>query len=1164
MISADVVEELYGAGWIRDDVQDLEENGKVVQEELWRRGNIVEQRRVGKTVKVLSGENECLQSMFVRFEELEGTHIVIRESARLRIYTVKGEEHFIPLPIALKRMWRSNFGLLLESDLSKKEHFLDDPTIPTPKLLALHHPLDDFTRAVTKQANKSHLQEWQNDQNGILMVSANPSLVITYDSETVIFFTFFETLRLFDTFIDCFQRLHSAWTLRKCCEDDLNLPQDIIGTPMMRHSMSFRNNDVSRMTPLFNMSRMSSQQQTPEQSKSILSSFDLKSGRPSPTTAGNSPRHQSFARMCRSPSLSQTDLKSRFLSMLSFNGTQDITRNPEEPLPPDISLCLDHLWTEPVLKTPRHQVASKVFLSKDLIGQSYLCFLVGSSLINVQYEINSLQLIFGAAKTIQDVKDVSPCPSLGMMIVLDQMHRKLSLYSGNLRVCGVHFSYSPSVQLAHIAQEIATLHIDSNPQSNVITSSRPPSAVDPNFFHDTSMVLLSPVTGQSKDNSALSSPVKISLKCVHEVMAETALLEYTNGVFVRLALPPIHTSSLIGRCLSALQSSLKSQEACHGLFLEWYCIRNSPGPSSISNAQEWNMFAKCLMQLMGYQTDFINFAAEEFQASRENSMTSPRSSKKMRHSDDVSFSEIIFKKGRLILILDFKVVDNQIFFFQGCDGDWQKLLTSKRHHESGKQLSFILGIEDIAPDSTCSKNMDASGQMHRVDTSAPLFSSIRNVLLTLHLLYEDSKLNKFHWKGCPTLASFLSRLAADLDLQKFVSHYWRDFPTVCHMDLEHAKTYQITRDIKIPDTIDDDPPSIFQTFHAILAQKWPLKPFPIVGEVTSRTQDLIIVFAIFSSQGGLIEPEKFCQSSKPLKAIEADPKLGNAGRIVEYIVKRGFNTWTVQSIPIGFAIPMLASIYECRMSPPLISWSAEVFELIGRPELIGDKMTIKRTNVDKADLKNLINNPTTSDGSETVEDGLEDIETDITRLRWPNDRRVSDVRKLLQSARPVIIGVQQRPEVSDHDFVEEQERSLQSLCIRTMALPVGRGAISFQTAVPLPTEPISIPRLCLSGKAPPRGTTVEMDHIDVVPHMDRWPSFHNGVAAGLRVPSDLGSIDSNWITFNKPREGHHPNDLVEHGGLLMALGLNGHLAKLGKLESFDYLVSLISSFYSIS
>jgi anaphase-promoting complex subunit 1 len=72
--------------------------------------------------------------------------------------------------------------------------------------------------------------------------------------------------------------------------------------------------------------------------------------------------------------------------------------------------------------------------------------------------------------------------------------------------------------------------------------------------------------------------------------------------------------------------------------------------------------------------------------------------------------------------------------------------------------------------------------------------------------------------------------------------------------------------------------------------------------------------------------------------------------------------------------------------------------------------------------------------------------------------------------------------------------------------------------------------------------------------MDRWPSFHNGVAAGLRIPIGSGDINSNWISFNKPKESSHPNDLVEHGGFLMSLGLNGHLAKLGKLESFDYLV----------
>ena len=54
-----------------------------------------------------------------------------------------------------------------------------------------------------------------------------------------------------------------------------------------------------------------------------------------------------------------------------------------------------------------------------------------------------------------------------------------------------------------------------------------------------------------------------------------------------------------------------------------------------------------------------------------------------------------------------------------------------------------------------------------------------------------------------------------------------------------------------------------------------------------------------------------------MKSLEPDPRLGNPGRIIDYVVSRGFNCWTVQSIPIGFAVPILSSIYECRMSPPL-------------------------------------------------------------------------------------------------------------------------------------------------------------------------------------------------------------------------------------------------------
>ena len=117
---------------------------------------------------------------------------------------------------------------------------------------------------------------------------------------------------------------------------------------MMRHSISFRNTDQNpRLTPLFNNTNrlpvggsntrnnstlssfeMKSARPTPvvsaqnsTQSSRTLSSFDIKSGKPTPTaSAQNSPL--SLARICRSPALNYPDAgaKSRFLSMLSFNG----------------------------------------------------------------------------------------------------------------------------------------------------------------------------------------------------------------------------------------------------------------------------------------------------------------------------------------------------------------------------------------------------------------------------------------------------------------------------------------------------------------------------------------------------------------------------------------------------------------------------------------------------------------------------------------------------------------------------------------------------------------------------------------------------------------------------------------------------------------------------
>ena len=120
------------------------------------------------------GEDECLQSLFATFDESPDSYVVIREASRLRIYSEKGEEYFVHLPIPLKTMWRSSFGLILEGQVST-----NDPNLLTPKLLVLHHPLDYITRIVAKQSKKGSITEWRNNRHQLLMVSQNPSLAGT-------------------------------------------------------------------------------------------------------------------------------------------------------------------------------------------------------------------------------------------------------------------------------------------------------------------------------------------------------------------------------------------------------------------------------------------------------------------------------------------------------------------------------------------------------------------------------------------------------------------------------------------------------------------------------------------------------------------------------------------------------------------------------------------------------------------------------------------------------------------------------------------------------------------------------------------------------------------------------------------------------------------------
>lgn len=262
---------------------------------------------------------------------------------------------------------------------------------------------------------------------------------------------------------------------------------------------------------------------------------------------------------------------------------------------------------------------------------------------------------------------------------------------------------------------------------------------------------------------------------------------------------------------------------------------------------------------------------------------------------------------------------------------------------------------------------------------------------------------------------------------------------------------------------------------------------------------------------------------------------------------------------------MAQSLENSRLSPP-IGCPSEAYKLLLRPDLTAHATLLEQQKY--AEIKKQkpsrylessisLRNAHHSDipfkhEKKDEEDGMENTATQLLRLRFPTDLRINTVRNFLNSSKPVVIDILQLPSVSDHEFIEEQEKQLFSLCIRTMALPIGRGMFTVRTKTPSCTDSMSIPKLCLSGKEVNRGATVELQQIEVPPNMTTWPLFHNGVAAGLKITSEAKDIDSTWIIYNKPKTNAEQSS--EHAGFLMALGLNGHLRSLSFMSIYEYLI----------
>ncbi|PIO35329.1 hypothetical protein AB205_0200760, partial [Aquarana catesbeiana] len=631
--------------------------------------------------------------------------ICILQNSCINVHNTEGKDYIAPLPFQVAAVWPTKYGLLFERNSHSHEVPHSPPREPLPTMFSMLHPLDEITPLVCKSGGifaSSRVQYVSDNTLRIVFSNADPSIVMTYDTV---------------------QGAHTVWALRKVKSENyssIHSQSRSVSSPSI-HSRS-HSPSISNMAAL-------SRSHSPAlgvQSFSGVQRFNFSSYTPSPKRLGVS----------HSP-----------------NSTSSDFCTPEtEPIVPE--LCLDHLWTETISREKNSQ-ATKVFITTDLCGQKFLCFLIESQhqlrMVKFEESNDKSQLIFGSVTNIF-AKDAAPVQSIDTMAILEN-NGNLVLYTGVVRVGKIFIQglAAPSLSMSNPMPRPST------PLESVSTPTKP---LNKHLVPMDEMAgLLSPVP-ELRDSSRLHESNYLDdctfhqfgmyIHSVRDPVHNRLTLEMTNGSMVRITIPEIATSALVKKCLQSIKYILPKEVAVQ-MLNKWYNCHNAPGGPS--NHSEWNLFVTCLMNMMGYNTDKL---AWTHNLDFEGSLSPVIAPKKARPSET------------------------------GSDEDWEYLLHSDYHRIV--ELHVLAKSLQLDPLDVPISNNEGS-QVLNLDSTALLFSHIPAIFYVLHLTYEELKLNTLMREAICSLVILLLQLARDLNLHSYMDFYFRDFPAFlrnsnqnCHVE----------------------------------------------------------------------------------------------------------------------------------------------------------------------------------------------------------------------------------------------------------------------------------------------------------------------------------------------------------------------------------------------
>ncbi|KAG2334579.1 hypothetical protein Bca52824_005759 [Brassica carinata] len=496
------------------------------------------------------------------------------------------------------------------------------------------------------------------------------------------------------------------------------------------------------------------------------------------------------------------------------------------------------------------------------------------------------------------------------------------------------------------------------------------------------------------------------------------------------------------------------------------------------------------------------------------------------------------------------------------ESSWEFLLNSNFHKtysrfHSGITSNNSLDLEGIVP-------FDTKTGGGKIPSNS--FELMVQSLDCLHAVYESLKMDNLRKQDLHQLAVLLCNIAKFLGEKCYIDHYIRDFPRLSET-IRACTTLSSSR----------SPPNLFRWFENCLRRGSLPTNLDDLPDLIRKDGCSIVSWArkIVSFYSVLFGDKPAGQKLSSGVPCNIAPGSYSSNEELAILAMAGerFGLHQLDLLPSGVSLPLRHALDSCRESPPA-DWPAIAYVLLGREDmalsvfrnLSSSKEFESNTSLismsipymlhlhpvivpsslsESVGMENTkIEDTSSVDGS--VIDGMEHIFNSYTQLRYGRDLRLNEVRRLLCSARAVVIQTAANPTISDQ---EQQQDQLWRIAQRTAVLPLGRGAFTLSTIHTLLTEAFTVPKLVLAGRLPAQqNAIVNLDpNVRNIQELKTWPEFHNAVAAGLRLAPLQGKVSRTWIKYNKPGE---PNAV--HAGLLFGLGLQGYLHVLNLSDIYQY------------